>query len=60
VNGRAAMNHRDARIGAGLAGGLLFVISIVDVALGTDNPNVVNLVTGILGAALLIGACFFR
>lgn len=54
------MSHRQGRIGAGIAGSFLLVISIADVLLGTDNPNVVNAITGVLGAALLLGAFVTR
>jgi hypothetical protein len=54
------MTHRQGRIGAGIAGGLLLAISIADVLLGTDNPSAVNIVTGILGAAFLMAAFLAR
>jgi hypothetical protein len=50
------ITRRERRVGAIFAGGLLLAISITDVLLGTDNPNVVNVIMGILGAALLIWA----
>jgi MYXO-CTERM domain-containing protein len=54
------ITNRQGRMGAGLAGGLLLAISLADWALGTDNPDAVNLITGILGAALLAWAIAAR
>lgn len=47
------MTSRQGRMGAGLAGVLLLAISLADWALGIDNPDAVNLITGVVGAALL-------
>ncbi len=54
------ITDRQGRMGAGLAGGLLLAISLADWALGTENPDAVNLITGILGAALLAWAIAAR
>jgi hypothetical protein len=47
------MSYRDARIGAAIAGAVLFSMPVLDVVLGIGTPGPVHLLVGSFGATLI-------
>ena len=47
------MTYREARLGAAIAGAVLFAMPVLDVVLGIGKPGAVHLVVGTFGATLI-------
>jgi hypothetical protein len=47
------MTYRNAKIGAAIAGAVLFTIPVLDAFIGLGSPGPVHLLVGTMGAALI-------
>jgi hypothetical protein len=47
------MTYRNAKIGAAIAGALLFTIPVLDVFIGVGSPGPLHLLVGTMGGVLI-------